>query len=624
MVAMRMANFGGMVPLISPPLLPDNMAFVAVNAYLRGGEVRGIRQPLEIKNYPTGVGDPIYKKAVRIPDPTDLDVPVWVPLLSRSADLYPNPLVNDSFNRFIWLDENQRGTPQPLRQNSLAGIKAASPPILLGVPPPALAPSVTLAGGTVLTVTRSYVYTYVNQFGEEGQPSPAVTTSGFSDATWNVAGIVNPAFATVRGITKVRIYRTVSGTQGTAFYRVAEQNVGVATYADTRTDSAVATDALILASETWAVPPDMEGILSLPNGFFAGWSGKDLFFSEPYRPWAWPAEYTLSTDYPIVDCGVVEQTLIALTETTPTFFTGVSPSGMTEATPAGLEPCASADSIVRAPEGIYYASQNGLILLSSAGMVNITREVIGRDTWVAEYLARIRSAVAFDSQYIAMSDNGDGFVFDPRGIQSGIIQIANFPDVENLWADPYTAEAHLIVGNKVYSWNAPESPFAVAEWISKDFLLPGELNFGAIQATLDPTYSIGTIPDPIIGEAGNLPGGPWTTLSNIINYNRIHGPTIHAAPAWNSAPPGNPTAAVWPYWVGVVASDAVFDLPEGAACLISVFADYRLVWQQYVTSGQVYRLPSGFKSANWRIQIKTRVPVRNVQIAQTSKELRVV
>ena len=45
MVSMRMENFGGMVPLLSPRLLPENMAANAVNAYLRTGEMRGLREP---------------------------------------------------------------------------------------------------------------------------------------------------------------------------------------------------------------------------------------------------------------------------------------------------------------------------------------------------------------------------------------------------------------------------------------------------------------------------------------------------------------------------------------------------------------------------------------------------
>ena len=43
MVGMRLANFGGMIPLMSSRLLPDNMASAAVNGDFRGGEIRGVR-----------------------------------------------------------------------------------------------------------------------------------------------------------------------------------------------------------------------------------------------------------------------------------------------------------------------------------------------------------------------------------------------------------------------------------------------------------------------------------------------------------------------------------------------------------------------------------------------------
>ena len=698
MVGMRMENFGGMIPLLSKRLLPENMASFAANCYLRGGEIRGLREPKLLKQYPVGGINPTYAKSIRIPDPDFPLVPVWKPFVSRNAKIFPNPLRNDLYRRFIWLDGNSPGNPQPLMQNSLARIKNGDPPYPLGVPGPATAISVVVVGGgtgvTTLVVgvtgtgrvgavniptpdpafplgvsgvgavgtallldeldgiafpagiegagavgvldaaasgvvlplnpiiTRSYVYTYVNLFNEESAPSPPVVVSGYTNGTWELSGIVNPAFAAERGITKVYIYRTISGALGTSFFRVTEQVVTDPTYSDTRLDSVVAAESILLQSFFWDVPPLMEGIVVMPNGFFAGWNKRDIFFSEPYRPWAWPVGYTLAAAYDVIDAGVIEQTMVALTATSPVLVTGVNPAAMSIAATFYVAPCISPSSITQATEGIYFASTGGLMLISSGGIVPVTHQVIGRDEWQNTYIPRIEMATAHDGQYISMNETGQGFVFDPRGIQSGIIDIVNYPPVSSLWTDPYTGEAHMMIANGVYQWSSSMQPLIAAEWLSKDFQFPKPINFGAIQVNIDPNYDTGSVLTPVIDESRLPVGGPWPDKTSIINYNRINGATINTNPAEGSFPPGEAnTVDPWPYWYGVVPGPAAFDLPDGAVCQLIVFANDRIVFRELVSSGTIYRLPSGFKTDRWQIQIKSRVPVMNVQIAETSKEL---
>ena len=621
MVSMRMENFGGMVPLLSPRLLPENMASNAANAYLRTGEMRGLREPTAIRVYPTGGGNPVYQKAFRIPDPAAPSTPVWVPMLSRYADLFPNPLKNDAFNRYIWLDQNAPGTAQLPVQNSLSRIKLGNPTILLGVPAPAAAMSLSVVGGSAPVITRSYVYTYVNLFGEEGPPSDPVTVSGNQSGSWNLSGIVNPAFATARGITLVRIYRTITGASGaTTYFRVVEQAVGTSTYNDTRLDSVVAGEGLILESTSWEPPLAMEGIILLPNGFFAGWAGKNLYFSEPYRPWAWPPAYTLTAEFPVLDCGVIEQTLVALTQTAPVLVTGIQPATMSIAKTAYIEPCVSANSIAQAPEGIYFASQNGLMLISPMGLTPVTRQVIGRDDWQEDYVPQINSTVVWDSQYIAMGLDGNGFVFDPRGIQNGIINVGNFPEVRAIWTDPWTSEAHMMIGNTVYEWSRSDAPYVAATWVSKPFQFPRPINFGAVMVTLDPASVTGTEVN-LINETPVPPGSPWLETVSLVNYNIVNGFVANEGPLEGATPPGAPTSPAWPFWYGVVPSLSDPELPPGAVCELIIYAGQSVVFRQTITSGIVYRLPSGFKNDTWQVQIRSRVPVLNIQIGETSKEL---
>lgn len=571
--------------------------------------------------------DPVlgtYQKAVRIPDPTAPDGVVWYYFTSRFADFSANPLANDAYDRYIWLDGNAPGTAVQPMQNSLARIKNGDPPIQLGVPSPEAAPTLGSTGGSVTAVTRSYVYTYVNLFGEEGPPSDAATHSAYANSTWNLTALVDPSFADTYGITLLRIYRTITGATGTSFFLVAEQVVTDATYDDTRTDSAVALDGIILQSTTWAPPETMEGLIELPNGFFAGWRGRDIMFSEPYRPWAWPAEYVLSATYDVLECGVVDQTLVALTATTPVFITGTSPVTMTMSRTALIEPCLAAVSVAQAPGGLFFAGASGLMLVTPSGIVPITQDIVSRETWTNLYVPRIAAAAVFDSQYVVMGENGDGFVFDPRALQSGVIDIVNFESVTNIWCDPYTAEAHLMIANKVCLWSAPTAEFSVAEWISKEFQLARPINFGAFKVFMDPRYTVDTSLSVVgLGSLETVPeGGPWPEYTSIVNYNLANGAAINAVPEDGDYPPGNSAPVeAWPYWFGVQLDTSYATVPDGPYCVVTILAGTRIVWQGAAESGHVYRLPSGFKSDIWQFQIRTKAPVMNLQIAQTAKEL---
>lgn len=619
MVAMRFENFGGMLPRLSNQLLPENMAAYVSNANLKSGELRGLRAPLQIHEF---AGPDSYQRAARVPVPGD--DPYWQAFRSKNADFYPSPITNDLYDRYLWLDDNGPGQPSTLMQNSFARMQAGDPAFPLGVEPaPMTGPTVTPAGGVGVAETRAYLYTYVNLFDEEGQPSAATTATGKVDDTWTIGGFVIPTDYADKGLDTIRIYRTITGASGTQFFRVADIPITTTSYADTRPSSTVAQEGLILQSTTWAPPEQMEGFLAMPNGFFAGWRGKDIFFSEPYRPWAWPVEYTLAVEYAVIDAGVIDQTFVGLTATAPALVSGSHPSFMSISKSAYAEPCVAAESIAQSPFGIFYASQNGLNLVSAAGLTPVTREAVLRMQWNAEYVLGLRCAAAFDGQYIGFSLPGKGFIFQPESREAGIIQMINFMDIDNIWTDPYTGDALIIADNKVYEWMHPNATFLAADWISKVFQFPKPLNFGALMVTLAPgANAITPLPDAPVDEDTIPIGGPWLDQSAIINYNLINGPTINGAPAWGAHAPGNgPPTATWPYWYGVEGGLDNQAIPPGPFCRVIVFADHTIVWNEFIQHKEVYKLPSGFKSDTWQIQIQTRVPVLNVQIAETAKEL---
>ena len=634
MVATRLAEFGGMVPLMSRRLLPDNMAEFAANVDLESGEIRPIQLPTLIHDF----DDPDLHRAVRLPNPDNDDLPYWVGFRSRFSRFYPSPLVNDAYRRFIWIDDNGPGEASRLVQNSFARIAAGNTggnaPRPLGVPQPTLTPTLAVeAAGTSDIEDRGYLITYVNDIGEEGQPSPVATIATQTDSTVRLTGLgfISGEDPADTGVVTTRIYRSISSAGGTAFYRVADIPVATTEYLDNRPVLDVARDGLILPSVSWRVPEDMEGFIPLPGGFFAGWRGRDVFFSEPYRPWAWPAEYVVSVSHDIVGCGTVGSTLVVLTESKPVLITGFRPDAMSIEKQDSIEPCVSPNAVVTTPEGMYFAGRGGLLFIGAGTVTNLTRDLIGQKKWRDEYLPRNLSLVKLnDTQIMAFSTDGNGFILDLSSSRAALTGLYNFVPIESAWTDQWTGEIHLMADSKVYEWGRQLAPYSVGRWHSKEFQLPKPVNFGAFRISLDTTYPPETpaIPSVIIQPFDQVEGGPWTDLAAIPNYCRPGTIMFNESLEPGTYPPGKGPGdyvGLWPYWYGVVGTNIVtpinLNLPPGIPAYVGIYAKGDLVWENYVENDITYRIPSGFKSEIWQVVILTRVPVMKFQMAETGKEL---
>ncbi|MGL1400235.1 hypothetical protein ACSTI4_24935, partial [Vibrio parahaemolyticus] len=72
-------------------------------------------------------------------------------------------------------------------------------------------------------------------------------------------------------------------------------------------------------------PAGLRGLTAMPNGMMAAFDGKDLYFCEPYLPHAWPASYTLTTDFPIVGLGAFGTSLVVMTTGNLYLVSGTAP-----------------------------------------------------------------------------------------------------------------------------------------------------------------------------------------------------------------------------------------------------------------------------------------------------------
>ena len=148
-----------------------------------------------------------------------------------------------------------------------------------------------------------------------------------------------------------RLYRTVTDSQGNAtYYQVTEVPInpaGPVTIHDSATD-AVITANLVLNTIGYAPPPaDLQGVVMMANGIAAGFSNeREVWFSAGYLPHAWPPQYALTVDYPIVGLTANGSSLNIVTEGSPFIATGVTPDTMTIGKITANEPCISLGSVV--------------------------------------------------------------------------------------------------------------------------------------------------------------------------------------------------------------------------------------------------------------------------------------
>lgn len=595
MAATKINKFGGMLPAIDPTVLPDQAASYAENTWIYTGVIDAIPKPTLLRTCVLPETSKVFRLPNNYTDATHLLDAVWMEFSHPDTDVIRAPIADDSYDRYYWVSPLE--TPS---YNTRARIENGDPAWILGVPAPSVAPVVSPTGGTSVTVSRAYVYTWVTEYGEEGPPSPPTVASGYVDATWNLT-LTAPAgddMGVDRNITKTRIYRTVTSTTGVAtYFYVGEVTAVTTAFADSNTDAVVSANNQ-LESTSWSGPPsDLVGWVTMSNGMIAGWRNNEVWFCEPYRPHAWPAEYSVAVDYPIVGLGVKGQTLAVATQGYPYIITGVNPASITQSRLTNFEPCTSRGSILSAPEGVYYGSPNGLVLVADGAATVLTREICTKDKWQQLVNVSTMRAARLGTDYYTFGAARQG-VFDEDAfeVEEGVFESSDYSGAYtgvyidtvntriafnvmynevpcvNVMNDAWSGELFIIRDNKVY-WidlTSAEPTREVYKWKSKKFQGGYAFNVAACRVYFD------------------VPAG---------------------TPALNPIPN----------------TDLIQTLAEDQYGLFRAYADDRLVLTRELrTSGEIIRLPSGFRANYWQFEFEARIKVLSFQLATSVKELRSV
>lgn len=616
MVAFKLEDFSGIVPRQSRRLLPPNAATVARNTKLLEGELRGFHKPVLLNDL-SAVGFPIGR-VYRIPASVTGGSDAWLYFQTQNVDIVRSPVLNDSFNRYYWASDT--GVPQ---YNTLARIVAGNTggnaPWNLGINQPPNAPTVTPPAGT--DETRSYVYTYVSAYGEEGPPSLPTTSTG-TNGTWGITNIANTAI-TGENIATINIYRTVPNNINTGFFFVASiafTGTGTPlTYNDNIADTTVAQNNLLNFTANFPPPSTMKGIALMPQGYLVGFSGRNLYFTEPYLPHAWNPGYQLATEFEIVGLVVWNETLIICTTSNVYMGSGVSPSAFIMRKLDGVSPCLSRRGIVATVAGAYFPTIDGLALLNAFGLTICTRDLVTKEEWATYNPSALYSA-ALGLQYMAFNANNFAFLINPTEGKARFVEIDAFSNVTGIETDRYTGNINLVQNNQVFDWDPASAERLYWHWRSKEVQFPKFINMGAYKIKFD---------QGAINVAANVNAtyGPYDTA----RFNAKPLAPINSKPigssgckyrkglvaGWTQPENQSPIAGGPLYRLAFLASQAI-------GVRFIVYCNGIKVSDQTVTDEKIRRLPAGFKHDIWQFELFGNTNVYSFQVAETGKELAAV
>jgi hypothetical protein len=394
------------------------------------------------------------------------------------------------YNRLFVTGRSSRAEVIPL---NAAGADNYS---FLGVPTPETAPSASGSATGEDCDARSYVYTYINKFGEESAPSPPSSQISVKDGTSvSVSGIAKPPDGW--GVEGVIIYRSATGARMgedlanpallTSYYRVVAGAYSASFSDSVRTRHL----GIILETEDDGPPPDGLRLIQHLSGTktLVGVQGNQVRFSSNYEPWNWPERLALTLPDYIVNMVSVDTTIFISTLGRAYVIDGSNVCDPSKGRPI-LDTdipipdvaCGHTRSAVATPFGMIFNSVVGLILLKpDATWRIITAPWFSANEWRKEKLDTVRLGYWNGFVFCAMGDNSFVLQIDTDSYGSSDQgQLAYISDHPVDMMTTASGELLMLENNVVWQWNAGAAyrPF---KWTSGPLRLMGKGSFNTLK-----------------------------------------------------------------------------------------------------------------------------------------------
>lgn len=573
----RIASFAGEIPKLIPRLLDQNFAQIAQNTKLENGALLPIRRGKYIRKM-----DFDCKTIYRHNDQ-------WLGW-DKVVNAVPGPIASDRL--YVTGD----GTPKMIVNGTTYELAIQRPTVKVNA----------VVNGTpdaALSSTVLFAYTWVTEFDEESEPSTVSDGVLWSPGlTVTLSGFGAPPAG--RAVNRMRIYRSQTSALGTTvLYFIADR---AASTAEFLYDEKIYPMNEPLPSTDYNSPPsDLSGLVALPNGFMAAFSGKKVYFCERYRPHAWPEKYVMTVDYPVVGLGVFGSAVAVLTKGMPYVMQGTSPDSMTSQRLEVNLPCVGAQSIVDLGYSVAYASPHGLVTISQSGAVIASASLVTMDQWRA---MQPESFIAgqYSGRYMASYDYAgiDGvqergmIIFDLSGAQPFIVRASD--DADAMYFELGTGRLFLLRNNReIFEWDSISEPYGEQVWRSKRFVLSTFSNFGYIMIEGEDA-STRLQRSEIEARRAAMREQNIQRINNGETGGAINDVALNIVPLAGSL------------------LDPVDNYDPSIAA--TIYADGRYITTIYHMNVPV-PLPSGFTARTWEIEIRGNQMVTGIVLAATPTEI---
>ena len=440
MTTISLTKFAGMYPRIPTTSLPSNAAATAANVDFGYGYLQSLPDGYKLRDLGVAARSLFSEDGLRFY--------AW----QEDVDCVMSPMrAGAAHDRLYFTTPTDfRVTPMSLATTDGRPPSTSS---RVGVPRPTLAPTVTvthpqdlpipvaevnnvpedtyaerlkaaqtaaqdsLKANTVLTTeTRAYAYTYANANNEEGPPSPA-TVVDVKAQTYNgktvystvtVEVTIDPA-ADYVPITVARVYRTAASGASTDYYFAYEVAGNNGKFATVDTVEGTSLNEALTSLDAYPPDPLLTGLIYVGNGIMAAFKGRELWFSDAYRPWSWPPAYMKMAKAAIVGIMPYGSGLLATTIAEPSVFSGVSPDAMAELPIDAPQGGVSKWSMVSIEGMAFYASNDGIVMINGMqASLQLSQKFFTRKKWRELY------GVGLDTMQFAHYD-GRIVVFSKTG-----------------------------------------------------------------------------------------------------------------------------------------------------------------------------------------------------------------
>jgi len=479
----------------------------------------------------------------------------------------------------------------------------------------------------MVTATTNYHHNLIK--GDKLKIS-GVAFGGSADSSFNVTDVVVSEVideTTFTYIASGSTKATTTPSAGTLYWDISEPTSDTSRYYEGSTfidDYSVNGLSIIISSLDSDPPPEeMQGIATAQNNILIGFVGNELCFSEPSKPWSWPARYRLVFPHPIVAVSPLSGSIFVMTSKFPYIVSGSSPDNMSSARIDAPYPCTSKRGVVNIGYGVVFPTYGGLgVYNPSAGIDVVTKLVHDWDTWDVSLDPSTIVAAFYAGKYFA-SHSAGSFIFEREDKIGGYFVDTPITFTAAYYDALYNRFYYVSdTSGTLYEWDALGQPLQPMEWKSKVIVTKEYMNLGAARVVGD--YSVPTADtEATLTYNETVPAYNAEIWSQVTQLGTLNGPV----PYTYVEPDSDATVSVY----GTLNSFALNGDPfthslravSGAyPVTFKLWANKQLVCEATIVDSDIFRLPTGYRTDTFELSVSGSARIRAIHIGETPYGLR--